>query len=63
MPALDILMKNIFSKKKKVDFFVPQKISSFEKINLFIAGMRFSNEYEIINKGEKTEISLYLGKY
>ena len=25
--------------------------------------MRFSNEYEIINKGEKTEISLYLRKY
>ena len=40
-----------------------QKISSFEKINLFISGMRFLCEYEIINKGEKTEIALYSKKY
>ena len=40
-----------------------QKISSFKKINLFISGMRFSSEYEIINNGEKVEISLYSKKY
>ena len=40
-----------------------QKISSFEKINLFITGMRFFCEYEIINKGKKTEIALYSKKY
>ena len=52
MFAFDFLLKNNV-----------QKISSFEKINLFITGMRFSCEYEIINKGKKTEIALYSKKY
>ena len=46
MFALNFLIKNHVRKKA-------EKISSFEKINLFISGMRFSCEYEIINKGEK----------
>ena len=40
-----------------------KEISSFEKINLRISGMRFTEEYEIINKGEKTEIHLYNMNY
>ena len=40
-----------------------EEIYSFEKINLRISGMRLTSEYEIINKGEKTEISLYYMSY
>ena len=40
-----------------------EKIYSFEKINLRISGMRLTSEYEIINKGEKTEIALYYMNY
>ena len=56
MFSLEFLIKKNVQKKSR-------KISSFEKINLFITGMRFSREYEIINKGEKTEIVLYFRKY
>ena len=56
MFSLEFLIKKNVQKKS-------EKISSFEKINLFITGMRFSREYEIINKGEKTEIVLNFRKY
>ena len=38
-------------------------IYSFDEINIRISGMRFTKKYKIINKGEKTEISLYNMKY
>ncbi len=37
----------------------PEKIHSFEKINLRISGMRVTREYEIICRGDETEVSLY----
>lgn len=40
-----------------------EKIYSFEKIDLRVSEMRLTSEYEIINKGEKTEISLYYVNY
>ena len=40
-----------------------KEICSFENINLRISGMRRTSEYEIINKGEKTEINLYYMNY
>lgn len=43
--------------------FSDEKIYSFEKINLRISGMRLTREYEIINKGEKTEIFLFHMNY
>ena len=43
--------------------FSSKEIFSFDKIKVRISGMRFTKEYEIINKGEKTEISLYNMNY
>ncbi len=40
-----------------------EEISSFDEINVHISGMRFTKEYEIINKGEDTKISLYNMNY
>lgn len=37
----------------------PEEIRSFETINLRISGMRVTQEYEIICRGDETEISLY----
>lgn len=37
----------------------PEEIHSFEKINLKISGMRVTQEYEIICRGNETEILLY----
>ncbi len=37
----------------------PEEIRSFEKINLRISGMRVMQEYEILCRGDETEISLY----
>ena len=37
----------------------PEEIRSFETINLRISGMRVTQEYEIICRGDETEILLY----
>lgn len=39
------------------------KVESIEKITLKMSGMRTTEEYEIISKGDKVEISLYLASY
>ena len=39
------------------------EITDFEIINLHFSGMRVTEEYEIINKGEKAEISYYQMNY
>lgn len=54
MTGIVFAAAKIFSGRK-----IPEEIRSFEKINLYISGMRLSNEYEIICRGEETEVSLY----
>ena len=39
------------------------EITSFESLNLRFSGMRVTEEYEIISKGETSEISYYHIKY
>ena len=39
------------------------EITDFESINLRFSGMRITEEYEILNKGENSEISHYYIKY
>ena len=41
----------------------PEKIESFEIVTLRLSGMRFTEEYEIVMKGEKAEITEYDIRY
>ena len=36
-----------------------KKIETFERITITESGMRFHVEYEVLNKGDKAEVSLY----
>lgn len=41
----------------------PEKIESFEIVTLRLSGMRFTEEYEIVMKGKKAEITEYEIRY
>lgn len=44
-------------------FFRKKEITSFSKINLRISRMRLTEVYEIINKGESAELTLFFVNY
>ena len=41
----------------------PEKIESFEIVTLRLSGMRFTEEYEIVMKGKKAEVTEYGIRY